>query len=110
MYFNGQGWGRDLSLGNEMESLLVRMAHQLLDQKQYGIVESISNFLHAVNSGQWAKLPNDEKLFWVRKLSGMFGLRDGLASHPSWSGSELLRQLAELLYQYERGLKRLTES
>ncbi len=53
-----------------MESLLVRMAHQLLDERQYYFVESISNFLHAVNSGQWAKLPNDEKLFWVQKMSG----------------------------------------
>lgn len=99
-----------MSLGNEMESLLVRLAHQLLDEKQYGFVESIFNFLHAVNSGQWAKLPNDEKLFWVQKLSSMLGLRDGFASHPSWSESELLRQLTELLYQYERGLKRLAES
>jgi len=106
------GWdsGRDVGLDSEMESLLVRLAHQLLDEKQYGFVENISNFLHAVNSGQWVRLPNDEKHFRVQKISGMLGSKDGLASHASWSESELLRQPMKLLYQYERGLKRLTES
>jgi len=47
----------------------------LVDLGHYAALESISNFMVAVQSGHWSRLPANEQRLWLDRLNGLFGIR-----------------------------------
>ncbi len=54
---------------------LTRLSHKLLDAGLFAYLENIANFMVAVKSGQWNRLPDDEQLMWLQRLDGLLGAR-----------------------------------
>ncbi len=70
----------------------------------FAYLENIMNFLVALHSGQWERLPTDEQIIWVENLDGLLGMR-GLADSFDRNDPDLLNSL-ELLANEIRALRR----
>ena len=86
---------------------LNELAHSLIDKEIYGHLPSITNLLISFKSDQWHRLPNDEQIYWLKKLSQMIAGRDGLSD---WFGydNQNLNQLLEITQAQIKAIERNT--
>jgi hypothetical protein len=80
------------------------VAHELVDIKAYGPLESIANFLSALKDGNWRVIPPDEQIYWLSKMQGLLGPR-GLGD--SWMlGDTTLSECLDIVDAELAGIKR----
>lgn len=49
------------------------VAHKLVDQGAFDLLQSVASFLAAVASGQWSQVAADEQVMWLDRLASWLG-------------------------------------
>ena len=87
--------------------LLIEVAHKALDHQLFAFVEGLGNFLNALKSGQWERLPDDEQMFWLERVANLLGGRDGLSENFGFRDENVSRAL-EIVQAEKRAIERRT--
>jgi len=86
--------------------VLLALAHEALDRGWYGHVEDFANFLKALGSGRWRQLPDDEQLFWVKRLATRLGGRDSLIDLFGCEEHPAIAEGMDILLAQEKAIAR----
>jgi hypothetical protein len=74
-----------MNLNERIIDYLKVYAHTLIDNGQFSILEDIANFANALKTGQWERIPDDEKAYWLKRFTSRFGhmIIDGGTDDPN---------------------------